>query len=461
MLVVLPLIFSVISTLRQVDNLARQMQHAVQDSTQGVEASRSIKTKILNMARSAGQYRVLRDPSILVRYEDQREQLEQAIEQLSILSSNKTLTQRLLLLLKQEGILYNKLIEMPKRPDSKQPELEEIQLLTSLIRPLPYEVSIMISEKSNAINQQIVRVQHLLLWQALALIPLAVILAVVFSVLISRPLRQIGSAINRLGSGQLSTPVVVNGPQDIRELGRLLDWLRQRLAELDEQKLVFLQHVSHELKTPLTTIREGAELLQDEIVGPLNQEQCEVARIMRDNSVQLQTQVEALLNFNSALVQETPLQPELIALDQLLASVIQKHQLTARMRQIRFTSELQSVRVWGDREQLGVLLGNLVSNAIKYSADCKEIFFKLWCENNIILLDVIDSGPGITRDEQEKIFEPFYQGRHLPQSYVKGTGLGLAIAQRYAHMHQGELTLLPSTEGAHFRLTLLQDKPKE
>lgn len=453
-MVVLPLIISVISTLRQVDHLAKQMQHAVQDSTQGVEASRSIKTQILNMARSAGQYRVLRDPTLLARYADQRRQLKQAIAQLGVLSSDKTLTERLLLLLKQEGNLYNKLTEMSQQPGEKQPELEEIQLLTSLIRPLPYEVTLMISEKSNAINAQLVHVQRLLLWQALALVPLAVILAVVFSVLISRPLRQLGSAINHLGSGELTTPVVVNGPQDIRELGRRLDWLRQRLAELDEQKLLFLQHVSHELKTPLTAIREGAELLRDEIVGPLNQEQGEVTRIMRDNSVQLQTQVEALLNFNSALAQETPSQPELIALDQLLQTVMQQHQLAARVRQIGFMPELQPVKVCGDREQLRVLLGNLVSNAVKYSADRKDIFLKLWSEDNMILLDVIDSGPGIAADEQEKIFEPFYQGRYLPQGYVKGTGLGLAIARRYAHMHQGELRSLPSKEGAHFRLTL-------
>lgn len=454
LLVVLPLTIAVISTVRQVDGLAAHMQRTVHESTQAVEASRMIQTLVLNLGRSAGQYRVLRDAAILSRYQDQRQKLSKAIGQLQALSPDSELSQRLKRLQQLEHKLHLRLEALPDSRPENQPKLLEIHLLSDLLHPLTFEVSLMVSEMSNAINAQVTQVRHQLIWQALAVIPLAIFLAVVFSVLITRPLRHLGGAILRLGGGEFSTQIEVSGPQDIRELGRRLDWLRLRLAELDEQKLIFLQHVSHELKTPLTAIREAAELLRDQVVGPLNNEQAEVTQILRDNSLQLQSQVEALLNFNSALAQERPPHSVSVELDQLLQEMVQNQHPAVRGRGIRIISELEPVTIQGDREQLQVLLGNLLSNATKFSPDSAIIELKLWTRNEQAVVDIIDFGPGIDAEEQMRIFEPFYQGQPPSRSYVKGTGLGLSIARRIAHLHAGKLELLPSDRGAHFRLIL-------
>jgi two-component system sensor histidine kinase GlrK len=303
-------------------------------------------------------------------------------------------------------------------------------------------------------TRQMEQVQGLLLLQAVGLIPLALILAVIFSVLISRPLQRLGAAIHRLGSGEFTTPVNVSGPQDIRELGEHLDWLRKRLTVLDEQKQTFLHHVSHELKTPLTAIREGAELLRDEVVGTLNDEQVEVAAILRESSLQLQAQVEALLNFNAALAQEMPLQQETIVLDTLLPKIIDKHRLTMRARKITIQTDLQAVSLCGEREQIRTLVDNLLSNAIKYSPDGGQVKLKLWAKNHEAHIDVIDMGLGISAEEHDRIFEPFFQGRQLAQGHVKGTGLGLAIAQRYARLHRGSIEVRDCQAGACLRVTL-------
>ncbi len=127
---------------------------------------------------------------------------------------------------------------------------------------------------------------------------IALALAILFAVLIARPIRQLDQAIRRMGTADFAHTIEVNGPQDLRYLGQRLEWLRSRLHELEEQQNRFLRHVSHELKTPLTAVREGAELLRDNVGGRLSAEQREIVRIVRENSLSLQKLIEDLLTYH-------------------------------------------------------------------------------------------------------------------------------------------------------------------
>ena len=300
----IPLTFGLVSTVFQVDRLALQMQMTVHDSAQAAESGQLIAAQAFSMERSAGQYLVLRDDTILSRYRTQRIQFAQEIERLLALSLDLTLSEQLQQLRIREENLHQKLQDAAMLPPESEKKLTDEERLSELVQPIPFDVTGMIARASSAMTQQVGQVRRLLLWQAAALIPLALFFAVIFSVLISRPLRRLGAAIRQLGAGKFTTVIEVSGPQDIRELGEQLDWLRRQLAALEEQKLQFLHHVSHELKTPLTAIREGAGLLRDGIVGDLEEQQEEVVQILHENSLQLQNQVESLLNFNFALAQE-------------------------------------------------------------------------------------------------------------------------------------------------------------
>jgi two-component system sensor histidine kinase GlrK len=230
--------------------------------------------------------------------------------------------------------------------------------------------------------------------------------------------------------------------------------MRRRLAELDQQKLFFLQHVSHELKTPLTAIREGAGLLGDHIVGPLNEEQTEVVKILQESSLLLQTQVEDLLNFNLAIGQDRPAQLQPVDLIKIIHEVIKNQQLAMRPRHIRVATDLQPVEVPGEPEKLRAVVDNILSNAIKYSPDAAEIKINLAVESQMARMDVIDQGTGINAEDRQLIFEPFFQGEQTGKSPVKGTGLGLSIAQRYVRLHKGSIRVVESAQGAHFRVYL-------
>lgn len=454
LLVVLPLMFALISTVFQVDRLAIKMQKTVRDSAQAVEASRLIIAQALSMERSAKQYGVLRDPVLLERYQTQRVQLAEAIVRLSATPLDQELSSQVEQLVEREIILHGQLLQWAEQAGSDAQMLDPDLKLAELVRPLPHAVTQMVTQNSASMTKQIERVQRMLLWQVLALVPLALLLAAVFSVLITRPLRNMGKVIRRLGAGEFTSPVIVSGPQDVRELGKQLDWMRERLAELDQQKLRFLQHMSHELKTPLTAIREGSELLCDEVVGELSDEQKEVATILRENSLQLQAQVEGLLNFNLALAQDKPAQLKAVDLSVLIPEVITKHQLAMRTRSIKIKTDISPVEIQGEPEQLRTVVDNLLSNAIKYSPEGGTIKIQLSTENQQACLDVIDEGAGINTEERQQIFEPFFQGQQTPQGPVKGTGLGLAIAQRYVRLHNGQINALEKKQGAHLRACL-------
>src|SRR6185369_10614441 len=109
--------------------------------------------------------------------------------------------------------------------------------------------------ESAAFRARTQRVQSLLTWGSILLLPLTALAILLFSLRVGRPLRQIDRAISELGSGALHRPIAIRGPADLEKLGRQLEWLRLRLIELAYERSRFLRHMSHELKTPLANIR--------------------------------------------------------------------------------------------------------------------------------------------------------------------------------------------------------------
>jgi two-component system sensor histidine kinase GlrK len=281
-------------------------------------------------------------------------------------------------------------------------------------------------------------------------------LAITFAVLIARPIRQLDQAIRQMGSADFTHAIEVNGPQDMRYLGQRLEWLRSRLHELEEQQNRFLRHVSHELKTPLTAVREGAELLRDRVGGELSPEQREIVRIVRENTLSLQKLIEDLLNYHQTRsIEPQTLGP--VALADVVRRVVREHKLAAFARLINVETKLVPSMIVGDGEKVRAIVDNLLSNAIKYSPRSGTIAIELRPEGDQAVLDVIDGGPGISAADRPHIFESFYQGKTAPQGRIKGSGLGLAIAREYTLAHGGRIELIDRTDGrrgAHFRLYL-------
>jgi two-component system sensor histidine kinase GlrK len=290
--------------------------------------------------------------------------------------------------------------------------------------------------------------------QVLGSIALAALMALGFGLWLARPFKRIEKAIQGLGENRLDVPIDIPGPSDVRRVSQQLDWLRLRLTELDADKARFLRHISHELKTPLASLHEGVAVLGDGVVGALNPNQTEVVSILRHNTLALQHQIEALLRFNAAAFEARQLKREQTNLLGLLEDQIDTQRLQWQAQGLTVRAEGTVVNLLVDREKIGSAVGNLLSNAIRFSPRGGLIRLVLLDMPGRVHLDIIDQGPGVAEADRDRIFEPFYRGERQPQGAVRGTGIGLSIVHEYIVAHGGRIELLPQREGAHFRVEL-------
>jgi two-component system sensor histidine kinase GlrK len=358
-------------------------------------------------------------------------------------------------LVEREQKLFASLQKNPRDMGNTKSMALEYVLLSDLAQSLLAQSNLLIDREVNVLQQTASEAQRILLWQVLASVPIAVLLAVGFTILIARPIRQLDSAIRRLGTEQFSSAIEVQGPLDLENLGQRLDWLRSRLIELEQQKTRFLRHVSHELKTPLTAIREGSELLSDEVGGKLTEQQREIANILRSNSIQLQTLIEGLLSYHTSKFRNIALDLKPVNVKTIIEKVAADQKLALVAKGLKLKTRCCETTILGDEEKLRVTVDNLLSNAIKFSPADGAIEIRLERDDKVLLLDVIDSGPGITEEDKSRVFDEFFQGKEAPGSYIKGTGLGLAITKEHVVAHGGSIEILEGvTNGAHFRVTL-------
>jgi two-component system sensor histidine kinase GlrK len=299
------------------------------------------------------------------------------------------------------------------------------------------------------------RTQRSLLWQLAASIPLGILVAALFAFLIAKPIRQLDHAIRQLGGAEFGTGIRVHGPADLQYLGQRLEWLRQRLVELEEQKTKFLHHVSHELKTPLTALREGSELLADGSSGALNQQQSEIAEILRHSSLQLQHLIEGLLSYQQALASINRLEFRTVDLSDIARNVVAAHKLAIAARKLTIQLHIEPAALTADPDKLRVVLDNLLSNAVKYSPQGGTISLAVRAEQDRVVIEVDDAGPGIAAEDSERVFDWFFQGTLGHQGRIKSSGLGLAIAREFVLAHRGSIELVAErSPGAHFRVSL-------
>jgi two-component system sensor histidine kinase GlrK len=315
-----------------------------------------------------------------------------------------------------------------------------------------------VARRNDAMLTGLERQRHVLTALVAGAVALSVILAGWFGAWLSRPLRRIELAIGRLGEGRFDQVVTVDGPADMRRLGRQLDWLRQRLAELDDDQERFLRHISHELKTPLAALREGVALLEDGVAGPLTGGQREITGILRQNSAALQTQIEDLLRYNTAVFDARHVRRNSVDVLALLHQIVDQQRLQWQARGLRVSVRGNAPPLLADADKLAVALANILSNAVRFSPEGSCISLALAARRGAIEIDCVDQGPGVAPTDAERIFEPFYQGsRHLAGAR-KGNGIGLSIVREYVRAHHGTVQLIPRPQGAHFRIELPDEK---
>jgi two-component system sensor histidine kinase GlrK len=189
------------------------------------------------------------------------------------------------------------------------------------------------------------------------------------------------------------------------------------------------------------------------MVGNLNAEQHEIARILRENSIELRKLIEGLLNYSAVHAQASFLDARIVPLRDVVKRVVNDRKLAMVARGIRLDVNCEHVTAYCDEEKIRVMLDNLLSNAIKYSPERGLVTVKVYKDRGDAVFEVADEGPGIPAPERDKVFEAFYRGTDAPVAAIKGSGLGLSIVKEYVQLHKGEVEIL-DVPGAHFRIRI-------
>jgi two-component system sensor histidine kinase GlrK len=450
-IVAAPLLFALFSNALAFERLATLSEQAVHSAVKVTQASRSLVGALTSLERSARQYAVAGESSFLESYRTHRAAFQSLTRQLGTMSLTDAQRTELGTIERQTDAIHQSIASTGPTPQLSQMLAREFNGLAEHGRALVELGDQGIDEGIEQLRTQAVKSRNSVFWLMIALIPTAVILIASFTFLIARPITQVSAGIRSLGEGQFGRPIRVEGPGDIVRLGEQLDWLRERLVNLEAQKTRFLQHMSHELKTPLTALREGSDLLFSGLAGNLNAEQREIARILQENSIELRKLIEGLLNYSAVHAQTSYLDAKIVPLKDVVRRVVNDRKLAIVAKGIRIELNCENVAAYCDEEKIRIVLDNLLSNAVKFSPERGLISFKLYKDHGDAVFEVLDEGPGIPGPEREKIFEAFYRGTETPVAAIKGSGLGLSIVKEYVTLHRGSIDVLEGP-GAHFRL---------
>ena len=228
--------------------------------------------------------------------------------------------------------------------------------------------------------------------------------------------------------------------------------------QLDRQKDDFIAIASHELKTPVTSIKLYTQILQKHPLITSDERASDMLTKMDTQMNRLMELVASFMNVYKLQTGKLRLRRTTFSLDELISEVVGNFQYTNTSHSVIFTCD-KKVKIFADRARINQVLVNLISNAIKYSPDAKKVIVSLKAETRKVTVTIQDFGMGIPKEEQDKIYDRFFRAKGKKEGKIPGLGLGLFISSEIIKQLNGELWV-KSTEGkgSTFYFTLPRGK---
>jgi len=450
-----PLLVAVVDAAIQINRLSKASQDLVTKGVESARLSRDLIADIASLDRAVRLYQIDRRPEFLDTYRNNDQRLAAKRTQMAQVLDDEPTQQ----LLDDFAGIHDEIARAMATMGGAGPDFTGIIARIDRLKDLSDRISQSGNQQIDArlaeLDEQTANTQKRLFWQSALLAPLTLIAILALTLSIGRPLRAIDRAISELGRGTFSRSIEVSGPRDLERLGTQLEWLRLRLVDLAQERNRFLRHMSHELKTPLANIREGAELLMDGAVGPMDNAQREVVAILRDNGIKLHRLIENLLSFSAWQKESVGLDLSEFRIRPVVKQVIESQQLTVVSQRVRLEVKVDDLMLRADRGKVRLIIENLLSNAIKYSPKGGTVYLHASKQDTQLVIDVADSGAGIPAEERARVFEAFYTGRPPAGVQVKGTGIGLSGVMEFVNAHGGTIEIIDGDyPGAHFRIRM-------
>ena len=281
------------------------------------------------------------------------------------------------------------------------------------------------------------RIQMQQLYVAAGMIFISVVFIWLGAKGIIRPITRLQSLIHAIASQQVELPKgQIDGPRELQMLDGDLRVMADRLANLESMRAVMLRHAAHELKTPLSSIKEGCSLLAEDVVGTLNPGQREVVELLDKSIERLSTLIEQLLDYNR-LLQHSTADMKVLNPKEILNACLAENGLAIQQQNAVIDVKMDTDTVWADAVLLRRILDNLLSNALAYGDLREPISISLESNENRHVLRVMNAGQVIDESSRAELFEAFKRGNQPRNDNVTGAGLGLTIVFDCARMMGG------------------------
>ncbi|HKO16346.1 MAG TPA: HAMP domain-containing sensor histidine kinase [Gemmatimonadaceae bacterium] len=275
---------------------------------------------------------------------------------------------------------------------------------------------------------------------------------------IARPVKELQRGMEAVTEGDLEFRLAVSSDRR-DEFGRLSDSFQRmtrQLGELDKLKAEFVSVASHELKTPINVVLGYLQLLEEGIYGPLSTQQHEIHQTIGAQMNTLARLVRQLLDISRFEAGGGKLEPRTVPLGPFLDDLERSFRVLAIQREIRFIVRREEglpEEVTWDADRMNEVLGNLLSNAFKFTPRRGEVELGVQRVDGSLQMEVRDTGAGISAEQLPHVFEKFYQADNQRAASATGSGLGLAIAKSIVEAHGGTIEC-ESTPGVGTTFTI-------
>jgi len=291
----------------------------------------------------------------------------------------------------------------------------------------------------------------------IVIVLISIIISMFLANKITKPIREITNSAKKIGERKYDIKFPKNGILEIDSLSETLEDVQKELSKNDELKRDLMANVSHDLKTPLTMIKAYAEMIKDISYKDQNLMN-EHLNIIMEESDRLTILVNDILELSKTQSEVNMYNYEEYDLIKEIKKIINRYKVMEELNNYKFILELpKKAIVKADKNKINQVIYNLLNNAINYTGDDKIVKLKVTKEDNSYLVEVIDTGKGIKKEEIPYIWDKYYKNEKKHKRNVVSTGLGLSIVKEILNKHNfeyGVSSKLKKGSTFYFRINL-------
>jgi signal transduction histidine kinase len=320
----------------------------------------------------------------------------------------------------------------------------------------PTPIAVFLDAPLTGVNQTVTSLEKILFYSLLASIFTAIIVGYLIARSLTKPIANISQAAKNFTQGNYDSRTSATGNNEIGNLGHTFNMMAESLQQIEQNRRNFLASVSHELKTPVTSIQALSETILDGLAPKPEQQQRYLTTILQETK-RLGRLISDLLDLSQLEADELSIVCEKINLQTWLLIETDKIEPLLLQKQITLHMDMpeELPHIWGDADRLGQVFTNLLTNAIRYSPEQSIITISFFAAKEHIAISIRDTGSGISPDDLPYIWDRFYRVDKSRARTCGGTGLGLAITKKLVQAMQGDITVISTLgKGSTFTVTL-------